>query len=375
MQVDWSKYPLSQKDWEYFATLDRVGRRKWLKGGNHEGLILQYQRNEVPRCEVCSHAFFHCVCGDQEYAKKKAKWQAELNKSFEDKLRHSEELVEYVLEKARKYHLKLYLAYSGGIDSECCLQLFKKGIIEGLITVIVGNTTTELPDTYRRWKEAEAEFEVKFIYALPERGVTFKSNSIKYGLAIYPRNSQSKTSGSEAMKIPTKRCCGNLKERPQQKLMKDMDGVILGLKATESQGRMFSIKKNGDCFFSSKGKWNIKPIAYWTIEDEWTFQKLRLFKYNTIYDRTNCGKTGFYKLSTGKLFQIRSGCAFCPQGIHSGYLEWLKEYYPNWYHTLIKIYNEVAQVRGDGMNFIQILIIKKKMKLKEQKEQPCGEKL
>jgi 3'-phosphoadenosine 5'-phosphosulfate sulfotransferase (PAPS reductase)/FAD synthetase len=223
--VNWSKYPLTQKDWGYFATLDRIGRRKFMKEHG-----LQYQRkNNVPKCEKCIHVFFHCVCEDPEFAKKKALWQAELNKSFKEKLGHSEELVQKVLEKARKYHLKIYLAYSGGIDSECCLQLFKEGIKEGLITVIVGNTTTELPDTFRRWKEAESELGVKFIYALPERGVTFKSNSIKYGLAIYSRNN-----GDESKKIPTKQCCGNLKEKPQFKLMKDADGIILGLKATEN---------------------------------------------------------------------------------------------------------------------------------------------
>lgn len=366
MQVDWSKYPLSQKDWEYFATLTRGERAKFLKGHN-----LQYQRGEVPICELCSHAFFNCKCNDPEFAKKKAKWQKELAKSFKEKLRHSEELVQKVEDKARKYHLKLYLGYSGGIDSECCLQLFKQLIKEGIVTVIVGNTTTELTDTYNRWKEAEKELGVKFVYALPPRRTTFKSNSIKYGLALYPRNA-----GDEAKKKPTKMCCGNLKEKPQAKLMKDADGIILGLKATESQGRRWAIYKDGDCFVSkTNSKWYIRPIAYWTSEDEWKFQKLRGFHYNKIYDKTNCHKTGYYLLSSGKLFQIRSGCAFCPQSIHSGYLEWLKEYYPKWYKALIKIYNEIGQARGDGINFLQVLIIKKKAKLKQQAQQPCGEPL
>jgi len=366
--VNWSKYPLPQKEWEYFATLDLAKRRKFLKEHG-----LQYLRkNNVPRCEMCNHVFFHCVCDDPEFAKKKLLWQKELKKSFKGKLTHSQRLVQKVLDKARKYHLNIYLAYSGGIDSECCLQLFKEGIKEGLITVIVGNTTTELPDTFRRWKEAETELGVKFIYALPERGVTFKSNAIKNGLSVYPRNAEI----GEEKRNPTKLCCENLKENPQFKLMKKADGIILGLKATEnSQGRRWTIFKNGDCFFTANGKWNIKPIAYWTIENEWEYQRLMKFKYNTIYDKSNCNKIGLFKLSTGKFFQIRSGCAFCPQGIYSGYLEWLREYYPKWYDALKKTYNEVAEIRGDGMNFLQVLLIKKKTEMVKQKQLPCGEPL
>jgi hypothetical protein len=74
-------------------------------------------------------------------------------------------------------------------------------------------------------------------------------------------------------------------------------------------------------------------------------------------------------LPNGKLYEIRSGCGFCPQTIHSGYLDWLKEYYPNWYKALIKTYNEVAAARGDGINFLQVLILKRK---KEIKKPPCG---
>lgn len=374
--VDWSKYPLTQKDWEFFATLDpekeRSGKRnKWLKERG-----IQYPK--VPICKGCNKVFFHCMCDDssfktkeerEKYRVKKANWQAELAKSFEEKLKHSEELIQRVLEMARKDNLKFVLAYSGGFDSDNCLELCKEGIKEKLITPIIGNTITELPDTQERWKEAEADLSVPFIRATPKIGVTFKSNAIKNGLPIYPRNS-----GAEKDRRPTKLCCRNLKENPQFEKQKDFNGVIMGLKATEeSRGRQWTIKRNGDCFLGKNGKWHIYPIAYWTIEDEWKFQQLRGFKYNKIYDKTNCGIKGKYKLQSEKFLMIRSGCAFCAQSIHSGYLEWLQEYYPKTYNALIKVYNEVAQARGDGMNFLQVLLLKKKQMLKDK--EPCGEPL
>lgn len=372
-KIDYSKYPLSKEDWKYFSTLNKSGRRKFLKSYN-----LQYMRGEVPRCSVCNHVFFNGKCGDKDYLKKMSKRKKKLNESFEEKLLRSQQLVKNVLDNAKQNNLIFYLAYSGGIDSECCLQLFKDGIKEGIIKVIVGNTTTELPDTCKRWKEAEKELDVKFLYSLPDKGVSFKSNAIKNGLPLFPRNY-----GDTLLQKPTKECCKNLKEYPQFKLFKSLkiNGIILGLKATEqSYGRRLTIYKNGDYFLAKDGKWHIYPIAYWNIKDEWLFQKKMKFKYNKIYDKTNIEKKGFYKLKNNKLYQIRSGCGFCPQSIHKGYLEWLREYYPKWFKTLKKIYNEVALSRKpekvgniyypNGINFLQVFILKNKMKLKET---PCGE--
>jgi 3'-phosphoadenosine 5'-phosphosulfate sulfotransferase (PAPS reductase)/FAD synthetase len=391
-KIEYDKYPLAQKDWEYFAILTKSQRAKFLKEHN-----LQYMRGEVPRCSNCYHAFFQGVCGDLNYRKKIDIRQAKLSASFEDKLEYSITLVNKVLEDARNNNWILYLAYSGGIDSECCLQLFKEGIKEGLVKVIVGDTTTELPDTTRRWKEAEEELGIKFIYARPPNGenpleplITFKSNAIKNGLAIFGRNSMGKYGnkkmmGDQSLLIPTKECCGNLKERPQAKLLKKLkpDGIILGLKATEkSYGRKLTIYRKGDYFTYADGTKRVYPIAYWTLDDEWTFQKKMGFKYNGIYDKTNIGKQGVYKLKNGKLYGIRSGCGFCPQTIQSGYTEWLREYYPKWFEALKKTYNDVALARKpekignieylNGINFLQLFILRNKMKLKET---PCGEPL
>jgi len=359
MNVPWKKYPLSQEIWEKeFAHLDQKGRIQFLT--KHEFVYKQ-----VPKCESCNKVFFNCMCEDSpynsietrtEYKEKKDGWRAEIAKSFEEKLKYSEELLARKMDVARRLGLKYALGYSGGIDSECCLQLCADYVKEGIVLPIFGNTTSELPDTYKRISEAEKEMGVKFLRSIPECGVTFELNAIKYGLPIYPRNE-----GLESLRVPTKKCCNNLKEKPQHKMLKgyDGDGVLLGLKESDGRGRGFAMKRMGDCWIDTNGVNQIRPIGWWTIDDEWKYQELKGFKYNAIYDKTNMGKKGFYRLKNKKIFQIRSGCAFCPQGIYNGYLEWLYEYYPTYYERLVKIYNNVAEKRGDGITFDKVLEIKK----------------
>lgn len=350
MKVNWSKYPLSQELWELYKNSPRVQRYKFLK---EQGL--QYSRGEVPRCEICNHGFFNCVCDNQEFQEKRRQQQIEMHKSFEDKLKHSEQLVKEKGDIIIKNNLKIYLGYSGGIDSECCLQLFGNLVKSGNIKVIVGNTLSELPQTYKRIYQAERELGVKFLYAYPKSGITFETNAIEHGLPIYPRNNFN----GEANKIPTVRCCHNLKETPQKMITKGYDGNILGLRVDESRARSMAIKNRGECFINIDGAWSIRPIAWWTRDDEWKYQELKGFNYNEIYDNTNIGKIGKYKIKSGKIINIRSGCAYCPQGIHSGYLEWLYKFYPTYFDKLIKIYDSIALVRGDNIDFKKVLEIKK----------------
>lgn len=359
---------MNQQWWEWFATLPRGEKNKVLKFYG-----LQYSRNDVPRCNKCNHFFANCVCFDSKFQLRKKTWEEARRKTFEEKLLIAETQVQKHVDDIKTQKLKIYLAYSGGIDSECCLQLYKIPIMEGLVDIVVGNTLTELPDTYKRLYQAEKELGIKFKWATPKKEVTFKTNAIEYGLPLYSRNNIISTNSkqkqeqidttSEANKKPTKKCCYTLKENPQALLTKGYDGNILGLRASEGQARGMALKSglsiDRDCYFGSKAEWNIRPIAWWTREDEWNFQKLRGFNYNGIYDKTNIGKIGKYKTSTGRIIDIRSGCAFCPQGIHQGYLEWLYDFYPHHFNMLVKIYDNVAGLRGDNIDFKKVLEIKK----------------
>lgn len=229
-----------------------------------------------------------------------------------------------------------------------------------MVTVVIGDTLVEFPETRKRWAELQKEIpKGKFIIARPERGVSFISIVRKNGgrFPIYSRGT-ARLEDREA----TKKCCKYLKKDPMHKQTKNADVLILGLRKAENQYRGMIIFRMGNYFHSKALKtWRVYPIAYWTIDDVWKFQKLRGFKYNDIYNHTNCGKVGFFKTKTKKIYQIRTGCWCCPQSIHSGYLDWLEEYFPEFRNALNK------------MGLMQYIIEAKKEKLRENSQLPCGE--
>jgi 3'-phosphoadenosine 5'-phosphosulfate sulfotransferase (PAPS reductase)/FAD synthetase len=312
----------SRNKWIAFATFTQYQRRKFLE---REGL----QYKDVPRCKLCHHPFFKCVCEDEGYHKKIRQRKKLLHLPFEEKLEYSRKIVEKTLKKLNEK--KIYLAYSGGIDSECCVQLFKEAIMDGRVKVIFGATLVDFPETIKRVDELEKELKIKIIRAMPEKGISFRYIVEKYGLPLHSRSSSNKK-----LRIATSKCCELLKKRPMNKLTKDTDALIMGLRIEENQYRMMLLFDKG-AFFYSKGhkNWRIYPVAYWSIDDIWKFQEKMGFNYNKIYDNTNCNKKGFYRLSDKKYYQIRTGCWSCPQSIKGGYLVWLERYYPNFYKALM----------------------------------------
>jgi len=354
----WSKQ-LSKDEWKHYGTLNIVERRKFLIEHN-------FHYKNVPRCKVCGHVFFRDFCNNEE-GKSRVKLSKEemnrnLNISFTKKLKFSRQLVKRVIKEQKGK--KIYLAYSGGIDSECCVQLFKEWIKKGLITVVTGDTLVEFPETRKRWKELQDEIpEGKFIITRPECGISFKMIVQKYGFPIYSRGTMDR-SKAEA----TKQCCQLLKDKPMLKATKDIEVIILGLRKEENQYRGMTILRLGNYFYSKALKtWRVYPIAYWNIEDVWKFQEKMGFKYNLIYDKTNINKKGFYKTIYGQIYQIRTGCWSCPQSIRTGYIEWLKEYYPRFYDALV---NKL----GMKNHIVWAELEAKKQKILK-KQKPCGEPL
>jgi phosphoadenosine phosphosulfate reductase len=350
--VLWEKYlKATKEEWIEFAQRDACGRKKFFKEHN-----IQYKN--VPRCKGCRHVFFHCVCDDPNYWKLMKKRNNLFNASFERKLKHSQKLVKKVLREHKGE--KIYIAYSGGIDSECCIQLFKDAIIDGRVQVIWGDTLVEFPETRKRIQELENEFGIKVIVTRPNPPASFPYIVKTYGLPLYSRSSSDK----EKRKA-TEQCCYLLKKRPMNKITKGCDVLVLGLRLEENQNRTLGIYHTGD-YFRAKKRWTVYPIAFWNEDDVWTFQAMMEFNFNKIYRNTNCDKFGFYELKNGKEYHIRTGCWACPQSINSGYLEWLEKYYLPFYNTL---WNNL------GLKRALVIIEEAKQKLKDKKIIPCGEKL
>lgn len=335
-RINWK----SKKDFwlqSNYHNMTNSERRGFLKGKG-----LEY--SDIPICKDCQHIYCKCVCHNEKYREKIDARKKLFKSSFEDKLKFSQELVKKVLNE--NIGKKIYLAYSGGIDSECCVQLFKDAIIDGRIQVVWGDTLVEFVDTRNRIQELENEFGIKVTRATPERGMSFKTVVQKYGLPLYSRASKSKEK-----QVATLKCCYLLKKKPMKQITKHWNVAILGLRLEENMYRTSLIYNRGSYFFSKTNQmFRVYPIAYWTIEDVWKFQKLMEFHYNRLYDNTNCQKIGFYKLNNGTFYQIRTGCWSCPQARYSGYLEWLQTFYPRFFSAIMKNYGLDKVIEAEGIN-------------------------
>jgi 3'-phosphoadenosine 5'-phosphosulfate sulfotransferase (PAPS reductase)/FAD synthetase len=348
--IGWGK--LEKTFWQQYAALEPKNRSKFLK---KYGL----QKKDVPQCPKCKAVFFNCYCKDSAKITLHDERKAEYRKPFLEKLKHSQELVEKVL--AENKCKQIFLAYSGGIDSECCVQLFKEAIMDGRVTVITADTLCEFPQTRKRWQQAETELGVKFTYARPDLGVSFPVMVKKVGWPLYARGH----SDIEKRK-PTDECCKNLKKKNMKKIEKQAGVLILGLRGEENSNRRKKTIQYGDYFYSKSDKqYHVFPIAFWSIEDVWEYQNMCCFNYNGIYDLTNCNKKGFYQLPNGEFYQIRTGCVWCPQSINSGYLIWLKEFFPRHYDVMI---NQL----GLKNNVIWAQIQFRMHELKSKQYQICG---
>jgi 3'-phosphoadenosine 5'-phosphosulfate sulfotransferase (PAPS reductase)/FAD synthetase len=352
--------------WLPVANMTHTGRAEFLaKNG------LQFR--DYAWCKKCNHPFWNCKCDDPKF-KRRAKKLGKLRSApFEDKLKHSLEIVEKVKKELANGKLKkVLLAYSGGFDSECCLQLFKQLIKEGKIQLAFADTLCDYPATYLRLKEVEQELGIKIIWARPPKGTTYETVTAQYGLPTGTRGTDIKT------RTATEKCCWLLKKKPLHLLTEDYDGVILGLRLEENEYRKKSILYHGDYFFSTTHKQTrICPIAFWTTENEWKFQQQEKFKYSKIYDMTNCNEKGHFTVSDGKDLIIRSGCWKCPQSIPLGSDEWLERSYPRLFGYIMTNMPELSAyitTKRQARKLWTIINAKKKT-LKKNKQQPCGEPL
>ncbi len=297
------------------------------------------QFRDEPTCTVCNHVYFNCIC-DDEIAKGILRVRkAEMKKPFEEKLKYSRDFVEKVLKELKGK--RIFLAYSGGFDSECCLQLFKESVIDSRVKVIFGDTLMNYPASYDRINAVEKELGIKILRAKPAKGVSFRKIVSEHGLPLYSRGSSSDSKHAQA----TKKCCEYLKKRPMRLATKGIDATILGLKASENQYRRFSILRFGDFHKTKISGYRILPIAYWNLKDEWKFQKLECFNYNRLYDMK-------FKLADGREYKPRTGCWCCPQPSYApGHLCWLKRYYPKQHKILVedfglRKYLKVYKIKG-----------------------------
>jgi len=222
------------------------------------------------------------------------------------------------------------VAFSGGKDSTVLVHMllpYKPNII-----TIYGNTTIEFPESIRFVRHLRDEWKLNFYEAKPE--VTFWEIVEEYGWPLMGKTfgvggvahkssramffddlaERGELTGQYAIqsRIPiSSACCTFLKERPSIKMQKSLgvDGVFLGIMASESRQRRFNFLQYGELYYPKTQRiWKCHPMAIWTDDDVWEYIRRFNIPYSELYDM------GFYR-GDKFIHHTRNGCMFCGMDI------------------------------------------------------------
>jgi len=229
-----------------------------------------------------------------------------IQKSFKEKVRYSNELIEKFL----KDHKKTIVSCSFGKDSTVMLHLVLRFAPD--IPVVFANTGVEAKETLEFRDFLVKHWNLNYVELTPEK--SFWECVKEYG---YPKPRR-------IGKTPTPKCCYWLKEKPFMDFYKknNIDGVFLGFTFDENQYRGRIISSFGDCYYhKKKSVWTCHPIAYWSTEEVWNYTRKNNLPVNKAYEKVP-----------------RTGCVTC-----TGYIGWEK----NMACLHPKLYEKIALDMGN----------------------------
>jgi len=217
-----------------------------------------------------------------------------------------------IIEKTiRRHKDKVVISCSFGKSSTAVLSMARE--IDKNVKVMLINTGVEYSESLAYAKRLRRKWKLNLIEIKPKPGVTFWTICKTYG---FPEIRSSKS------KYHTPRCCYHLKEGPADDWCYDHDieAVILGLQACESNNRRMLIGRYDNCreekdgikfcgqryFVKQRGRWHINPIAHWSESDVWDYLNKKKVPINPVYQKWG----GIMK---------RQGCRTC-----TGYIGWQK---------------------------------------------------
>jgi len=278
------------------------------------------------------------------------------SKTFKEKIEIAKEKI---FEWYEYWEGKVYVAFSGGKDSQAMLHLVRSMYPE--VPAIYCATGLEWPEVRKVVGRTENVIKVRpkmpFHKVVKHYGwpVVSKVNAkrikeVQQGHTMY--NRQRRIMGMlHNTRIPTRWhylidapfkisdvCCDVMKKDPAKKYGKETDRKpFIGLLASDSRTRMLSHKKHGCNKFHDKSQPNSRPLMTWEQQDVWRYIKMNQLEYATIYDKG----------------LRQTGCMFCCFGLHldnnPNRFQIMKKVHP-------KIHNHVMEKMGlrEVLEFMQI---------------------
>lgn len=229
------------------------------------------------------------------------------------------------------------VAFSAGKDSTVLLHLLRQ--VRPDIITIYGNTTIEFPECVKFARQLARDWNLNYHEAKPDvtfwwvvenygwpllgkefgvGGVAHKSSRETFfaervgnpDLAEFAALSGRDRQYAIQQEVPiSSACCTYLKERPSERLQKQLgvDGVFLGIMAAESRRRTFNFLQYGDLYQLTNGKqWKCHPLSIWTDYDIWAYIRRFDVPYAPLYDM------GYINEQSGeRICHKRNGCMFC----------------------------------------------------------------
>ncbi|AXY83213.1 phosphoadenosine phosphosulfate reductase [Bacillus phage v_B-Bak10] len=297
---------------------------------------------------------------------------------LESKIRWGVELIKMSLSRSSNP----VVSCSFGIDSVVTLYLVRQALVElgrdpSDVQVIWNNTLNEFQDVRVFAKQLVQDWNLNLIETKPK--MSLMKIIDKYGSEgkVDTEYLIGRKGDRRGTKPLSEKCCGTLKHEPMRRAIKEnnWDLVINGLRADESTQRLRAGLRDGD-FFYSTSEWKsfvCRPIMWMREKDIWDMVEKYDIPYNELYEKNLVQKypealdqvideninmlkdlgiditllreqqlreftkrQSVYLMELGfKIFTPRTGCLLCPIPIKYGYLQWMREYYPKVYDTMI----------------------------------------
>lgn len=298
--------------------------------------------------------------------------------TLDEKMKWGVELVKVALSRSTNP----VVSCSFGIDSILTLYITRQALSElgrdpSDIDIVWNNTLNEFQDVRVFAKQLIKDWNLRLVETKPK--MPLMKVIEKYGAnGKVDTNYLIGRKGDRRGEKPlSEKCCDILKHRPMKEKIKEngYDLIINGVRSDESNQRLKSALRDGDYFYSS-AEWKsfmCRPIQWFNEKELWDAVDKYDIPYNDLYKKNLIQKypdnldqvidenidmlqelgiditllreqqikeftrkqAVYLKELKFKIFAPRTGCLLCPIPIRYGYLQWMREYYPKVYDTMI----------------------------------------